>query len=291
MNLITLLAAEGRAPRLIVLENVRGLLSSNDGKDFAAIGDALAKAGYRFGAVVIDAALFVPQSRPRLFIIAVHATVPVPAQLVAEHCDRLWHPKALLRAHERLSSTARQARLWWRLPPQPIRNASVADLIEDEPKGVAWHTPEKTRRLLAMMDETNRAKVEAAKRAGRRVVGVIYKRMRTDGDGAKVQRAEVRFDGLAGRLRTPAGGSSRQIVIIVEGETMRSRLLSPREGARLMGLPEEYELPSSYTEAYDGDGVVVPVVRFIAAHILEPILTHADARRNPAALPLELADV
>jgi DNA (cytosine-5)-methyltransferase 1 len=44
------LADEGRAPSLIVLENVCGVLTSHGGKDFAAIGAALARAGYRFGA-------------------------------------------------------------------------------------------------------------------------------------------------------------------------------------------------------------------------------------------------
>jgi len=77
---------------------------------------------------------------------------------------------------------------------------------------------------------------------------------------------------------------SRQSIIIVEGKSVRSRLLSPREAARLMGLPESYKLPENYNEAYHlaGDGIVVPVVRFLAANILEPLLT-ADTRGKEAA--------
>ena len=41
-------------------------------------------ADYRFGAVVIDAALFVPQSRKRVFIVAVDADAHIPAELVAD---------------------------------------------------------------------------------------------------------------------------------------------------------------------------------------------------------------
>src|SRR5688572_5622762 len=70
-RLINALDKEKRAPTLIALENVCGALTSHDGKDFAAIGAALAAGGYRFGGLVIDAVRFVPQSRPRLFIIAV----------------------------------------------------------------------------------------------------------------------------------------------------------------------------------------------------------------------------
>ena len=41
-----------------------------------------------------------------------------------------------------------------------------------------------------------------------------------------------------------------------------------------MGLSDDYVLPANYNEAYHviGDGVAVPVVRYLAAHILEPIL-------------------
>ena len=87
----------------------------------------------------------------------------------------------------------------------------------------------------------------------------------------------MRFDDLAGCLRTPAGGSSRQVLLIVDGADVRSRLISSRETARLMGLPDDYRLPDNYNEAYHltGDGVVVPVVRHLAEHLFEPILDQA----------------
>lgn len=74
-KLMEALKREGRAPRTIVLENVYGALKSHRGKDFVAIATALARAGYRFGALVIDAVHFVPQSRPRVFIVAAHEDV------------------------------------------------------------------------------------------------------------------------------------------------------------------------------------------------------------------------
>jgi DNA (cytosine-5)-methyltransferase 1 len=160
------------------------------------------------------------------------------------------------------------------LPTPPKRQTRFSDLIDENPTGVTWHAPEETRHLLDMMSSINMKKVENAKKVGRRMVGGIYKRIRRDRSGLKAQRAEVRFDDVAGCLRTPVGGSSRQSILVVNGNDIRSRLLSPREAARLMGLPEKYELPQKYNEAYHvaGDGVAVPVVRFLATHILEPIL-------------------
>ena len=94
-----------------------------------------------------------------------------------------------------------------------------------------------------------------------------------------MQRAELRFDGMAGCLRTPGGGSSRQLLLIVEGAQVRTRVLSPREGARLMGLPDTYRLPARATAALHlvGDGVAVPVVRHLAERLLEPLLAPGPA--------------
>ncbi len=278
-NLMKSLRAENRAPSVIVLENVCGALTSHGGEDFATIGAAIVETGYRFGALVIDAVHFVPQSRPRLFIIAAREERPIPEGLTSAKPDERWRTRALTEAYSRLPRWMRENWLWWRLPSPLRRDTVFADLIEESPKDVKWRSSQETRKLLDMMSPVNLAKVDAAKKAGRRMVGTIYKRTRPDGNGGRTQRAEIRFDGVAGCLRTPLGGSSRQTIMIVQGDEVRSRLLSPREAARLMGLPENYTLPENYNEAYHlaGDGLVVPVIRHIAKNILEPVLAASKA--------------
>jgi DNA (cytosine-5)-methyltransferase 1 len=95
-KLMLALQDEGRAPPLIVLENVYGVLTANCGRDFAAIGDCFAAAGYRFGALLVDAARFVPQSRPRVFIVAVESDRVVPSFVCSDGPEPMWHPKALV---------------------------------------------------------------------------------------------------------------------------------------------------------------------------------------------------
>jgi DNA (cytosine-5)-methyltransferase 1 len=281
-RLVKALRGEERAPRMVVIENVTGLLTSHGGKDFDAICAALADAGYRFGVVMVDAALFVPQSRERVFIIGVDADAHIPAELVADGPMAPFHPPTLVAACKRQRDP-----IWWRLPVPPKRNSTFADIIEEEPKGVRWHDEVESDRLIGMMSPVHIKKIEAAKRAGKRMIGGLYKRIRVEA-GEKVQRAEVRFDDIAGCLRVPTGGSSRQTIVIVEGASVKSRLLAPREAARLMGLPDDYQLPTNYNEAYGllGDGVAVPAVRLLAQHILEPILrasTQAASARRAIA--------
>lgn len=272
------LIADGRAPEIIALENVVGTLHSHDGKDFSSICSAFDEAEYRFGAMVIDAALFVPQSRPRLFIIGIRKNMNAPERLCAPCPSSVWHPRALLNAYKKLPSTLRQGWIWWDMPTPLSRKTTFSDLVESNPADVKWHNEEETQQLLSMMSEVNRIKVEKAQKlargAGKRIVGTVYKRTRHDENGYKVQRAEVRFDDVAGCLRTPAGGSSRQLILEVSGNEIRSRLISMRETARLMGLSDGYALPPNYNEAYrlTGDGVAVPVIRHIGMHLFAPLL-------------------
>lgn len=267
------LISEGRAPRVVAVENVCGTLTSHGGKDFEAICRTFTEAGYRYGAVVINAELFVPQSRPRLFVIGVREDIEVPEAMVSDQPVSPFHTRALCRAVNSLSDSVREKLIWWSLPLPPPRSATFAELIEEDPSDVEWHTQTETKRLLGMMSELNIKKVEQAKTAGRRMIGGIYRRTRHDENGHKVQRAEVRFDDIAGCLRTPAGGSSRQIIVVVDGYRVRTRLISARETARLMGLSDGYVLPRRYNDAYHltGDGVAVPVVRHLAKHIFEPV--------------------
>jgi DNA (cytosine-5)-methyltransferase 1 len=273
-RLMKAIIADGRAPKLIVLENVCGTLTSHGGKDFATICSALQQSSYKFGALIVDAELFVPQSRPRLFIVAVREDLAIPDVLVSAQPYDPWHTRGLQNAYNKLPPKAKTNWLWWCLAKPAMRNKKFADLIEENPSDVAWHSREETARLLSMMSEINRAKVNVAKKSNKRIVGGIYKRTRLDEFKRKVQRAEIRFDDIAGCLRTPAGGSSRQLILVVQGDKVRSRLISMRETARLMGLPDDYKLPDNYNEAYHltGDGVVVPVVRHLAQHIVEQIL-------------------
>ena len=284
-QLMTDLGRENRQPNVVALENVCGTLTSHGGKDFTAICEAFQAAGYRCGAVVMDAALFVPHSRPRLFVVGVHQSVEIPDYLVRNTPSDTWHTKSVRTAHGRLSDELKTDWVWWNIPEPPLRQSRFSDLIEDNPASVDWHSDDDTRRLLSMMTRVNLDKVEAAKKAGRRMVGTIYKRTRRDVDGNKVQRAEVRFDDVAGCLRTPAGGSSRQLILVVDGNEVKSRLISTRETARLMGLPDDYVLPEKYNEAYHltGDGVVVPVVRYLAENLLEPLVTQRKQMDRSAA--------
>ncbi len=271
-RLIEALDDAGRAPRAIVVENVAGLLTSHDGADFAAVVERLAARGYFVSALALNAADFVPQSRLRLFIVGARADA-IGACAAADPLA----PPALLRALTRLSPQAMKRWRWIAARPSAQRTASIGDILDER---AVFEPAAETRKRLALMTPRQRTALAALVAGGGRHTGAGYRRVRVE-DGVKRVRFEARFDGLSGCIRTPAGGSSRQVVIAIDQGRVRTRLMTAREAARAMGLADDYVLPARATNALKliGDGVCPPVVRWLAETALEPAL----ARRCAAA--------
>ena len=275
---------EDRAPRLIVLENVCGALTSHGGKDFATICGVFQQAGYTVGAIVVNASLFVPQSRPRLFVIGVHESGNLPKGLTAEGPMAPWHTRTLHTAYETLPPRTKRAWRWWKVPVPPPRKASFADVIEDNPqeRGVVHRRGNATSHQHDESDQSGESE-------GGETPGAENSRWRLQAD----QTQREKRNRAAGRsplrrhirvFTNARSGSSRQVVMIVEGRSVKARLISSRETAHLMGLPDDYTLPKNYNEAYHltGDGVVVPVVRHLAKHIFEPVLEAVQTQKTAA---------
>ena len=275
VRVLTEMRKSGSRPAILVAENVVGFVVADEGAHFRRAYYALRELGYRVGAVVVDADAFLPQSRQRAFIIAAAIDIPL-AGLTQQAPSEPFHPKSLIRSAFQIGDPEWA---WWSLPlPKEVRPA-FADLCE---RDAPFDPPSKTKALCSMLSPVNKKKLDAAIRANTFLAGTGYRRTRPDANGRKVQRLEIRFDGAAGCLRTPNGGSSRQTVIIVDHGQVRSRLMTVRECARLMGAPDNYELPGTYNDGYRamGDAVAVPVTRWLTRHLLAPLAERATVKHE-----------
>ena len=247
---------KGRPP-ILVAENVTGLVSADSGRHYQALHEALRERGYCAGAMELDAIGWVPQSRPRIFVVA----VPKRADLDEVTCDGPgWmHTEAVQRASHRLSDW-----VWWKLPPPPPRTTSLIDIIDFD---VQCDEERKAKHNLALISPKHQTRLLTELTNGF-VVAPGYKRTRT---GKQV--LELRFDGVSGCLRTPEGGSSRQVLVLKKDGHLATRLVSVREAARLMGVRDSYRIPGNFNDGYRamGDAVAVPVVSHLAKHLLYPL--------------------
>ncbi|MDQ8191159.1 DNA cytosine methyltransferase [Roseibacillus persicicus] len=254
---LRLLDESPKRPRVLAIENVIGLVTSQGGEDYRQLQLSLEERGYRVGPMIINAWHWVPQSRPRLFVVAVAKGIDTSAY---ESTFPNWlHSTPLQRAFSTLPNT-----IFWNLPEVKAPRPALSDIIE-------WNAPvlpqEKTERLLSLVPDNHVREIDNLP-ANKQYVFPGYRRTR---NGKQV--LELRFDGLAGCLRTAKGGSSRQFLLIWNKGKWESRLITTREAARLMGAPESYSLSENYNESYNamGDAVAVPVVQFLAKHLLAPL--------------------
>ncbi len=242
-------------PAVLVAENVTGLVSVDGGSHYRILHEALRLRGYKVGAVVLNAANWVPQSRQRVFVIAIESHLDIPPELVG-NAPNWAHTKALVKAAEGLDGW-----VWWKMPTPEKRKTTLSDITE-------WDAPcdqtSDANKKITLIPPKHLERLSAADT----IVAPGYKRTRHS-----KQVLELRFDGLAGCLRTASGGSSRQIVVLKQGKNINTRLLTVRETARLMGAPDSYKLPGSYSDGYTamGDAVAVPVVNYLASHLLSPL--------------------
>jgi DNA (cytosine-5)-methyltransferase 1 len=260
------LKEQNKLPDVIVAENVVGFVVAEKGRHFKLAYRALRNLGYRLGAVVVDAKSFVPQSRPRAFIVAVSQYTPLDG-LCQQIPSGPFHPKGLVRTAEYVDDPEW---IWWSLPLPQGKTALFSDLCDREAPCDSFA---KTRAMCDLLSPVNRRKLDTARWAKTFFAGTGYRRTRPDDEGNKKQRLEIRFDGIAGCLRTPNGGSSRQTVILVDRGRVQSRLMTVRECARLMGAPDTYIIEGSYNDGYRamGDAVAVPVTRWLTRHLLAPL--------------------
>ncbi|ECQ6418679.1 DNA cytosine methyltransferase [Salmonella enterica subsp. enterica serovar Amsterdam] len=273
LDLVDKLEEGNRKPPILILENVLGLLTLDQGRHFAAICRQLSKMGYRYGAMIIDAKLFLPQSRPRVFIVAISRQFSVPASLLSKEPLTQWHSSSLLRACEALPAETLGDWIWWTPGDAPgSRTKELTDLIDCEDQNTLWHSADETQRLIDMMAPAHLTRLARARESGETTIGSLYLRMRRE-KGVNRQRAEITFSPVIGCLRTPKGGASRSRIIVADKGEVKTRLLSVKEAAALMGLPEDFILPTAYQSAFKiiGDGLAVPSVRFLAERILEPL--------------------
>lgn len=261
-----------RRPPIVLLENVEGFLTSHNGQDFKEALLALNGLGYSVDAFIIDAVRFVPQSRVRLFVVG-HQTTG-ESESVSER--QLSFYQSDLRPAKLADFILRHPEINWTirdLPNLPKTNSRLADIIEEIPEtSKDWWNEERVEYLLNQTFDRHRVLIEAAKRGNDYTYFTAFRRVR---EGRSM--AEIRSDGIAGCLRTPKGGSARQILLRVGKGKIDIRLLSPRECAKLMGA-DEYHISGNINQALFGfgDAVCVPVVTWIGENYLNPLLAEIN---------------
>ncbi len=263
-GLIRILKEKGHErPQLVLLENVVGFLMCKQGRDFEAALAALCELGYSVDAFIVNASAFVPQSRPRLFVIA-------------RHCGGEGIVKVAAQSDVRPAPLAQfinlTPHLLWDiqpLPPLPHRKLTLMEIVEDLPDSdLHWWSQGRTDYFMGQLSPKHKIAADNMIEGKSVSYATAFRRVRK---GRSM--AELRTDGLAGCLRTPRGGSGRQILFKAGKGRHQVRLLTARECARLQGVPDDFNISVPLNQALFGfgDAVCVPVIDWIVKYYLNRI--------------------
>ena len=255
-------------PPIILVENVPGWLHSNKGADFRLTVQALNELGYACDVFTLNALRFTSQSRQRVFLIG--AKLPIPC--INVHL-LLKRPYSLASDTLRRNLLANQDLNWFytELPsPPPLRKSGLSEIIEQmDDDDNRWWEPNQVERHFKMMSKAHKDMVTLLIDNNTSTYRTFYRRRR----GGQ-QRAEVRPDDVAGCLRTAVGGSGKQFLLKAGNGKLRMRTMTPREYARLQGVPDSYPILVNGVQALTGfgDAVCVPVISWIAKNGLNPLV-------------------
>jgi len=250
-----------RQPEVIVLENVIGLASSHEREDLRAAVKEFNSLGYSVDAITLDARRFVPQSRPRLFIIGVKNPVNGGEQ------DTCLRPDWLSWLHKDPELNT----FMMPLPKAPdLLSNGFTNEIETIPDNDArWWSADKVAFFRESMATVQRERLDQFVSMSGTTARTAYRRTR---NGIPVW--EMRPEDISGCLRTPRGGSSKQAVVMMGNGLLKIRWMTGLEYARLMGAGwfTLDNLRDSNIQYGFGDAVVVPVVSWVAKNMITPHL-------------------
>lgn len=251
-----------RRPSVVTLENVTALANSHGGEDLSAAIRELNRLGYSVDVIALDARRFVPQSRPRLFLVAAlrpPADEPVPHSELRPDWLQWVFGDPTLRTHRAALP-----------PPPPPLTAGLSMALEDIPPGdPRWWDADRTARFIDSLSVPQAARLTTLRLSEGVSYRTAYRRTRA---GTAVW--EIRADDISGCLRTARGGSSKQAVVHAGRGTVAVRWMTPREYATLMGA-NSYRLEGlrdSHVLFGFGDAVCVDAVEWLADHYLMPLI-------------------
>jgi DNA (cytosine-5)-methyltransferase 1 len=220
-----------RKPRVVLLENVLGLLSSRGGRDFQIVTREIAELGYYLDAFLLNASHFTPQNRQRIFVVGVTKELR-PGRVISGDGPLPCRPSELTTA--RLDKLIRETALptgWVRFPlPSPPSMGKTLVEVVDLGENAKWWPDPKADKIFRQIPDNHRRILRDKLVSRTTWAGTIRTNHRTGRTWA-----DLRLDGLAGAILTPRAAGGRQILVVTKDGRLLMRWLTAKEYARLQG--------------------------------------------------------
>lgn len=226
--------AKEKQPKVIFMENVKGLLSNDKGKTFEVILRAMCDVGYTIDFTILNSKNFnVPQNRERLFIVGVRN------DLISQEDWAVEGSNVLAKTKKRLASIDDIKTFNFNWTTHTKSETKLRDILEVDVDEKLYLSEEKTTNLVGLLNENDVDDVPS-------VIHNIY-------GGFKENKPRI-FKGTSPTIRTAAGGGHLPSVL----QEVRPTLTPDREEKRQNGRRFKDNDEEAFTvTAVDRHGVTV----------------------------------
>ena len=273
--------AKAKQPKVLFMENVKGLVNHDKGSTLATIIHAINEIGYTVDFTVLNSKFFdVAQSRERVYLVAVRNDLVQP-EAWKDVEGHTMLPKAKRRYQK---EGARTFNFEW--PKEEAVRTQLRDFLESDVDESYYVTEEKVAQLVATIADVDGLPIREATKKGYAIA--------QEGDAVNLQypNSKTRRGRVGKQLANTieASGVNQGVVEMRPGSASDYciRKFTPRECLRLQAVPESAIdlLADNFSEArlykFAGNGLTTNVVKAIGER-LAPYVT-AAAEGKEAAL-------
>jgi DNA (cytosine-5)-methyltransferase 1 len=267
-------------PPMVLLENVKGLQTMQDGKVLEVVRGELERLGYHVTTGVMNASCFVPQYRPRLYICGfldaaasqAHRFPDPPVISPPRVVNDILHTareEPFLDMYKlttsqwqtvRKSKTSRKYGLDKRLvAPQDRMADTLIRSYRESRQSIAQFVCDYKDDLIEedkreQMDQLDQEKRRDDQENGQGTLA-------TQAKGGCIDEIDASKDHYNSQVKSTGGA------VLTKNTVSRPRWFTPRECARLMGFPDSFLLPPGGLPAYEqlGNAVVPPVITILVS--------------------------
>ena len=274
--------AARKRPKLLLLENVKGLLSSESGRTFSVILRTLANLGYLLEWQVLNSKHFgVPQNRERVFLVghlggeggrtifpigktdknSVTRSTKSPSQN-----SKSLRVGSHLNARGTYIATSALIQSQGREPHIETRKDKLSHALKGKGGWEGNYIVADRTRTYAGLGRN----LESPKLVANALSGVQKDNLLLEHYSPKTWVRTADKDGISPTLTSPQGGGQRNYIPHLP-EGLRIRRLTPTECERLQGFPDGWTRGVSDTQRYKllGNAVTVNVVEFLGRKLRE----------------------
>jgi DNA (cytosine-5)-methyltransferase 1 len=269
MDVLRKIGESPEKPRVLFFENVPYLLISNGGADIIEFLHSVVKAGYPYVDVrILCASAFTPQCRKRIFITACRQYSGETFQISDPPTET---QPAAIRRLQREASAKISGLILMKLafPALPKASVTLPDIVTHNVPEAAWFGEKRTTALMKQFSARNLQRMAQHRYS---CVAFVQSTAKTG------VTAYPKWDGTSPCIRRALGGGNVAKLLFLESGKMRE--MQPIEYIRLQGGPDDYKFPPSWKRAKIasalGDAVCVPVIAFMAEHVLAKLLAGGE---------------